>query len=161
MLQKKNSLCHLVNCLFSEKLIDCFLHLNDLHTCINHETGQTYKKFWNDVHSHYHQNNDDANNELGKVYGSDDADDDPILKALSVQTDIDLNDFINLTEEAIQKSLQDLVKVRAGVKKRMTQSGMHSDLAWDFIQASLKDCKDGSSLMMTMVTNDSAYYFYY
>jgi hypothetical protein len=46
-----------------------------------------------------------VNNELGKVYGLDDADDDPILKALSVQTDIDLNDFINLTEEAMQKSL--------------------------------------------------------
>jgi len=162
--KKTNSLCRLVNCLFSEKLIDRFLRLNDLHTRIDHETGQTYKKFWNDVHSHYHRNDDNANDEFGKVYGSDDADDDPILKALSVQTDIDLNDFINLTEEAIRKSLRDLVKVRAGVKKRMTESGTHSDSAWDFIQASLKDCKDGkdgSSLTTTMVTKDSAYYFYY
>jgi hypothetical protein len=57
------------------------------------------------VHQYYHQKDDDANDELGKVYGLDDADDDPILKALSLQTDIDLNDFINLTEEAIKKSI--------------------------------------------------------
>jgi hypothetical protein len=64
-----------------------------------------------------------------------------------------LNDFINLTEEAIQKSLQDLVKVNAGVKKRMTQSGTHSDLAWDFIQASLKDTLETTILSPISSTN--------
>lgn len=134
-----------------------------MHTKIEFDTGQTYKTFWTDLHSEYHRKDDDANNEFGKVYGSDDADDDPILKALSVQTDINLNDFINLTEEAIRKCVRDLFKVRAGVKKRMTQSGTHSDSAWDFIQASLKDCKDGKDgtrLTTTMVTKDSVYYFY-
>jgi hypothetical protein len=104
------------------------------------------------VHQNYHRKDDEANNEFGKVYGSDDADDDPILKALSVQTEIDLNDFINLTEESIQKSIRDLFKVRAGVKKRMTESGTHSDSAWDFIQASLKDCKDGKDSRRIQLT---------
>jgi hypothetical protein len=49
--------------------------------------------------------------------------------------------------------------VQKGIKEWMTVSGMHSNSAWDFVQASLKDLKDGGG-GTTMVTKDLAYYFF-
>jgi hypothetical protein len=118
--KKTNSLCRLVNCLFSQKLFDRFSHINDLHTRIDHETGETYKKFWSDLVEYYVST--DVDDEIGKIYGADADDDDPILKALSVEPYINLQNFIFLTEEAIRKAFRDLFKVRGQIKTYMTQS---------------------------------------
>jgi hypothetical protein len=155
--RKTNSLCRLVNCFFSEKLFHRLERVNDLLKRVDHETGQTYKNFWSDVKLDYEKRQD--NDEITRLYGADDANGDPILQQLSKETYIDLKDFINLTEDGIRKSLSHLFKVRKGIKERMTVSGTHSNSAWDFVQASLKDLKDGGG-GTTMVTKDSAYYFF-
>jgi hypothetical protein len=161
---KKNySLCRLINCLFSEPFFQRLPNVNSLHTRIHHETGQTNKKFWEDLAKYYTKPPEEALEDLNKIYGADDSADapaDPVLKAFSDQLDAEsTKQPVGFTEEGMKKLLRDFFKVRKGIKDRMTQSGTHSNSPWDFVQAALNDIKDQQSGSV-MVTKDASYYFF-
>jgi hypothetical protein len=149
MAKKTNTVCRLINLLFSVDFIDRFLCLNALHNRTSHETKQTYKSFWSDIFKAFQNKEDDE--DLLKIYG---VEKDEHLQALAEDENINFREFTGLSEEAIRTHVQDLFKVRGKIISNMTQpSGVHNNCVWDFVQGALEKGKN-------RITKDAAYYFY-
>lgn len=149
---KSCSVIRLINCLFSEDFFDRFTHINDLHTRITHESGQTYKQFWVDLAIYYNNKDDgddEVEDELLKIYN---AENDEILYEFQQDCGTNLSNFNKFTEDAIRKLVKDLFRVRSKIKELMTQSGHHSNSPWDYVQAGLKE--------VNSLTKIAAYYFF-
>jgi hypothetical protein len=114
--KKTNTVCRLINLLFSVDFIDRFLGLNGLHNRTSHETKQTYKSFWSDIFKEFQNTEDDE--DLLKIYG---VEKDEHLQALEDDENINFCEFTGLSEEAIRTHVRDLFRVRGKIISNMTQ----------------------------------------
>jgi hypothetical protein len=69
LVSRTKNILRLTNVVFAYFLIDRLLHINDLKSRMDHETGEMVKNFWHDVSNVY---NDFADNDYNDFGDNDD-----------------------------------------------------------------------------------------
>ena len=147
----------MINVCFGPSFINRLLSLNDLKSCVDHETWNMTNDFWKDAAMVY---NDIADTSSNKDVNSDEDDDDNdgsddyIQEELEEDELLNLNDFNNLTPDVMRKKMNCLFTVQRLIKENMTVSGTHNLDAYVYLEIAMKKTKGASRMSKILV-----YYF--